>query len=94
MFLIGSLQPLSNPVVSKSVLSHHQVKTGHVVISKPVIEGVRLIDNETRNTYRNVKEAIHIELQGATLNRTGGYNLPERYLPLLIEEKIRGAGRG
>ena len=42
---------------SKSSLSQHQVKTGHVVISKPVIEGIGVIVNEPRNTHRKVKEA-------------------------------------
>ena len=47
---------------SKSALSQHQVKTGHVVISKPVIEGERVIDNEPRHMHRNAKEAIQIKL--------------------------------
>ena len=52
-----------------------------------------MINNEPRNTHRKVKEAMHIKLRGATLNRTGGYDLPECYVPLLREEEIRGAGR-
>ena len=47
---------------SKSAISQHQVKTGHKVLSKPVIEGIRVIDNGPKNTHRKVKEAIHIEL--------------------------------
>ena len=77
---------------SKSALSQHQVKTGQVVISKPVIEGIRVTDNEPRNTHRKVKEDIHIKLRGATLNRTGGYDLPDLYLLLLREEETRGPG--
>ena len=57
-----------------------------------MIEGVRVIDIEPRNPYRKEKEAIHFKLQGATLNRTGGYDLPDLYLPLLKEE-TRGAVR-
>ena len=67
---------------SKSGHSQHQVMTGHKVLSKPVIEGVSVIDREPRNMHRKVKEAIHIKLQGAT----GGYDLPDLYLPLLREE--------
>ena len=40
-----------------------------------------------------MKEAIHIKLQGDTLNRTGGYDLLDFYLPLLKEEETRGARR-
>ena len=77
---------------SKSALSQHQAKTGHKVLSKPVMEGVRVIDNESRNIYRSVKAAIHLKLRGTTLNRTGGYDLPDLYLPLLREE-TRMSGR-
>ena len=38
-----------------------------------MMEGVSVIDSEPRNLHRKVKEAIHIKLQGATLNRTGGW---------------------
>ena len=62
------------------------MKTGYKVLSKPVTEGVSMIDNEPRNIHRKVKEAIHIKLRGATLNRTGGYDVPGLYLPLLREE--------
>ena len=50
--------------------------TGHVVIGKPMTEGVRVMDNEPRNPHRKVKEALHIKISEATLNRTGGYDLP------------------
>ena len=78
---------------SKSALSQHQVMTGHKVLSKPVIEGVKVIDSEPRNMHGKVKEAIHIKLRGATLNRTGRYDLPDLYLPLLREEGTRGVRR-
>ena len=32
---------------SKSALSHRQVMTGHKVLNKPIIEGVRVIDSDT-----------------------------------------------
>ena len=56
-----------------------------------MIEGIRVIDSSNRNLHRKVKEAIHIKLPGATLNRMGGYNLPDLYLPLLKE--TTGPGR-
>ena len=51
-----------------------------------------MIDSDTRNLHIKVKEVIHIKLRGATLNRTGGYDLPDLYLPL-VREEIREAGR-
>ena len=62
-------------------------------LSKPVIEGIRVIDNSSRSKHRKVKEAIDIKHRGATLNRTGMYDLPDFYLPLLREEETRGARR-
>ena len=47
---------------SKLALSQHQVMTGHKVLNKPMIEGIRVIDSENRNLHRKVKEAIHIKL--------------------------------
>ena len=64
---------------SKLAHSQHQVMMGHKVLSKPVIEGVSVIDSQPRILNRKVKESIHIKLRGATLNRTGGYNLPDLY---------------
>ena len=78
---------------SNLALSQHQVMTGHMVLSQPMIEGVSMIDSEPRNLHRKVKEALHIKLQGATLNRMGGYDLLDLYLPLLREEETRGVGR-
>ena len=80
---------------SKSALSQHWMMTGHKVLSKPVIEGVSVIDSEPRNMRRKVKEAIHINLRGATFNRTrrGEYDLLDLYLSLLREEETSGAGR-
>ena len=37
--------------VSKSALSQHEVTTGHQVLSKPVIEGVSVIDSKPRNMH-------------------------------------------
>ena len=48
---------------SKSALSQHKVMTGHKVLSKPVIEGVSVIDGERRNMHRKVLEAIHTKFE-------------------------------
>ena len=73
---------------SKSALSQNQVMTGHKVLSTPIGEGVSVIDSEPRNMHRKVKKAIHIKLDETTLNSTGGYDLPELYLPLWREETM------
>ena len=46
----------------KSALSQHQVMTGHKVLNKSMIEGVRTIDSDTRNLHTKVKEVIHNKL--------------------------------
>ena len=46
---------------SQSALSQHQVTTGHKALSKPMIEGISMIDSEPRNLHRKVKETIHIK---------------------------------
>ena len=56
-------------------------------------EGMSAIDNDAMNMYSKVKEDICIELRGATLNRTGGYDLPDLYLFLLREEENGEARR-
>ena len=71
---------------SKSALSQHQERTGHTVVEEKVVEKMEIIDSEARNPHRKIKEAIHIKLLGATLNRNDGAELPGVYLPLLREE--------
>ena len=71
----------------KSALSQHQVKTGHLVSPGGPLSPV-VIDRDIRRPYRKVKEAIHIKLENATLNRNDGHELPAMYLPLLR----KGAG--
>ena len=76
----------------KSALSQHLEKTGHTVMTKKVIDSVEVIDSESKTAHRKIKEAIHIRLQGAKLNRNQGVDLPDIYLPLLRGE-VRGAER-
>ena len=64
-----------------------------MVISKPVIEEVRVIDKEPRNMHRKVKEAIHIKLPGATLSGAGEYDLPDLDILLLRKEETKGSRR-
>ena len=45
------------------------MRIGHVVISKPVIGGVRVMDNEPSNMHMKVKEAIRIKLRTATIEQ-------------------------
>ena len=78
---------------SKSAISQHQVPTGHTVLNKPMMEGVRVIDSDTMNLHRKVKKTIHIKLCGAILNRMGRYDLPDLYLPRPREEETRGVGK-
>ncbi|KAI8522128.1 hypothetical protein Bbelb_018820 [Branchiostoma belcheri] len=53
----------------------------------------KIIDQESRNPHRKIKEAVHIQLEGAKLNRTEGWELPKTYLPLLRREATGGGTR-
>ena len=74
----------------KSALSQHQEQSGHVVNHKPLSEKIKILDSEPRDRHRKVKEAIHIKLKGAKLNRNDGHHLPDLYLPLLRQEEGEG----
>ena len=75
----------------KSALSQHLLKSRHIVTTKPIIDNVEIIDQEPRKAHRKVKEAVHIQLEGAKLNRNDGWELPKSYLPLLRKEAGWGA---
>ena len=45
---------------SKSALSEHQEKTGHVVTTKPLIKSIKIIDTEPKDKHRKIIEAINI----------------------------------
>ncbi|KAI8478297.1 hypothetical protein Bbelb_439740, partial [Branchiostoma belcheri] len=51
---------------------------------------IGLSDQESRNSHRKIKEAVHIQLEDAKLNRTEGWELPKTYLPLLRREAAGG----
>ena len=56
-----------------------------------------MIHSDPSNMHRKVKEVIYIELRGATLNRTGGYDLQDLYLTFAegagyqgVQERLTG----
>ena len=77
--------------VGKSALSQHQQKTGHVPFKPPLMDNIKILEKEPREKHRKVLEAMNIRVQGAKLNRTDGYDIPDAYLPLIREE---GGTRG
>ena len=74
----------------KSALSQHQMQTGHAVTKRPIMDNMQVLDQEPRNTHRKIKEAIHIKLNQAGLNRNEGWDIPDVYLPLLRSEVGEG----
>ena len=79
---------------SKSALSQHQERTGHKVNSlASTKDKIKILEREPRDTHRKIKEAIHIKLKQASLNRHEGYTLPDLYMPLLREEAGEGEPR-
>ena len=70
----------------KSALSQHQQTSGHIVKSAPVLESIKILENEVREPHRKRLEAINIKLNGTTLNHDEGAELLELCLPLLMEE--------
>ncbi|KAI8510666.1 hypothetical protein Bbelb_115820 [Branchiostoma belcheri] len=56
----------------KSALSQHQLQAGHNITTRPISDIIEIIDQESRNPHRKIKEAVHIQLEGAKLNRTEG----------------------
>ncbi|CAH1267006.1 Hypp3654 [Branchiostoma lanceolatum] len=69
-----------------SALSQHELKTKHRITNGPIPDIIEIIDLESRNSHRKIKEAVHIQLERAGMNRTGGWELPKSYLPLLRKE--------
>ncbi|CAH1268079.1 Hypp3825 [Branchiostoma lanceolatum] len=64
----------------------HELKTKHRVTNGAIPDIIEIIDLESRNSHRKIKEAVHIQLERAGMNRTGGWELPKSYLPLLRKE--------
>ncbi|KAI8487986.1 hypothetical protein Bbelb_344340 [Branchiostoma belcheri] len=72
----------------KRAYSKHNptLKAGHRVTNGPILDIVKIIDQESRKAHRNIKEAVHIQLERAGMNRNEGWELPKSYLPLLRKE--------
>ena len=75
----------------KSALSQHQMQTGDADTNRSVMDNMQILDQEPRNTHRKIKEAIHIKLNQAGLNRNEGWDISNVYLPLLRRE-VGGGG--
>ncbi|KAI8494408.1 hypothetical protein Bbelb_276340 [Branchiostoma belcheri] len=63
----------------KYALSQHQLQAGHNITTRPISDSIEIIDQESRNPHRKIKEAVHIQLDGAKLNRTEGWELPKTF---------------
>ncbi|KAI8509507.1 hypothetical protein Bbelb_133550 [Branchiostoma belcheri] len=48
----------------KSALSQHQLQAGHNITTSPISDIIEIIDQESRNPHRKIKEAVHIQLEG------------------------------
>ena len=63
-------------------LGEHQSQANHEIDW----EGVKILDKESVDVKRKIKEAIHIRRQRPTLNRDGGYDLPAIFDHLLSRD--------
>ncbi|KAI8496701.1 hypothetical protein Bbelb_253560 [Branchiostoma belcheri] len=77
---------LRNALVRHKDLLSPSEECGVIYKIKPISAIIEIIDQESRNPLRKIKEAVHIQLEGAKLNRTEGCELPNTYLPLLRRE--------
>ena len=59
-------------VNEKSALSQHQVKGGHRMESKLLMNPITVLDCESWDWHRKVLEPIHITLSGVILNHNDG----------------------
>ena len=62
-----------------STVSEHAHNTGH----KPLWNEVKFIDRDPYYYTRRVKEAIHIRLHPNNINRDGGIEIPEAWMPTI-----------
>lgn len=65
-----------------SAIREHQSQANHEIDW----EGVKILDKESVDVKRKIKEAIHIRRQRPTLNRDGGYDLPAIFDHLLSRD--------
>ena len=62
-----------------SAVSEHTLETGHY----PIWNEVKFIDRNPHWYTRRVKEAIHIRLHPNNINRNGGIEIPEAWMPTI-----------
>ena len=72
-----------------SAVSEHAHNTGY----KPLWNEVKFIDRDPYYYTRRVKEAIHIRLHPNNINRDGGIEIPEAWMPTIKKHNSRGAVR-
>jgi len=65
-----------------TAIREHQSQANHEIDW----EGVKILDKESVDIKRKIKEAIHIRRQRPTLNRDGGYDLPAIFDHLLSRD--------
>ena len=70
-----------------SAVSKHAHNTGH----KPLWNEVKFIDRDPYYYTRRVKEAIHIRLHPYNINRDGGIEIPEAWMPTIKNHNNRRA---
>ncbi|KAI8516897.1 hypothetical protein Bbelb_054780, partial [Branchiostoma belcheri] len=64
--------PGSFSFLASMVLVGNSGVAGHNITTRPISDIIEIIDQESRNPHRKIKEAVHIQLEGAKLNRTEG----------------------
>ena len=65
-----------------SAIREHKSQANHEINW----EGVKILDKESVDVKRKIKEAIHIRRQRLTLNRDGGYDIPAIFDHLLSRD--------
>ena len=68
-----------------SAVSEHANETGHL----PIWKEVKFIDRDPHWYTRRIKEAIHIRRQPNNINRDGGIEIPEAWIPTIRKHNSR-----
>ncbi|KAI8510820.1 hypothetical protein Bbelb_117360 [Branchiostoma belcheri] len=67
-----------------------EVRAGHNITTRPISDIIEIIDQESRNPHRKMKEAVHIQLEGAKLNRTEGIKrMEETRIEYVVQECVK-----
>jgi len=78
MLFVSDVHPVASPEFSLSRQCN--------VTTNIDWKGVKILDKESVDIKRKIKEAIHIRRQRPTLNRDGGYDLPTSFDHLLSRD--------